>query len=217
MGEDTTHEGIDECSVFFFRLFLHTSKVDKQKGEKVKKMFGPFPSTTVSQIGQLVQSVLIAIPVLKEMLSLPEETPSPDTAQQGTQEQTESFLNSRPFGTEIRFNPVYNDVTELPADYSDEFTHSLSMGNGDTMDNEERSGDEFSIAPQDLSSRFPPFWLLDQLKLLFVNEDAREKCGAVINLLSGPECSEVIAEALFECLGDLGIELVHTLLENRLV
>ena len=210
MGEDATPEGLEEGAVFFFRLFLLSSKVDKQRGEKVRDMFGPFPSTVVTQIGQAVQSVLLTIPALKDMLSPPNTSLDPPP-----QEHKVSVLNSRPFGAEIRFSPVSSDATELPADYSDEFTHALSVENGDTMDNGIEFGDEFSTDTQDLSSRFPPYWLLDQLKMLFLQPEARNKCGIVINLLSCPEGDESVAESLFECLGDSGIELVHTLLENR--
>ena len=215
MGEDSTPDCIEEGSVFFFRLFLHSAKVDKQKGEKVRNMFGPFPSTVVTQIGQYVQSVLIAIPALKDMLSPADLSHTPDPPQGGTQEHTESVLNSRPFGAEIRFNQVTSDVTDLPDNYLDEFTHALSVTNRDTMDNGVDIGDEIGIETQD--SRFPPFWLLDQLKLLFLRGEARVKCGIVINILSSPEGTESVADSLFDCLGDTGIELVHTLLENRSV
>ena len=217
IGEDATPDGIEQGSIFFFRLFLSCSRVDKLKGQKIKEMFGPFLATVVSQIAQQVQNVLLAIPALKDMLS-PCDTSIPPT---GPRHRIESVLNARAFGSDIPFKPVtvyYSDVTELHSDYSDEFSNvlsSLSREQGELVEN--GIEDELFAETQDLSSSFPPYWLLDQLKMLYTGTEAREKCGTVINLLSGPDGDDLIAEPLFDCLGDTGVELVHILLENRLV
>ena len=187
------------------------------KGQKIKEMFGPFLSTLVSQIAQQVQSILITVPALKDMLSLCDTSIPPEDPRH----KIESVLNARSFGAEIPFKPVtvyYSDVTELNSDYTDEFSNilsSLSGEQGELLEN----GLEYELfaETQDLSSRFPPYWLLDQLKMLYPGTEAREKCGTVINLLSGAEVDDLIADPLFECLGDAGIELVHILLDNRLV
>ena len=213
IGEDATPGGIEQSSIFFFRLFLNCSRVDKLKGQKIKDMFGPFLHTVVSQIAQLVQNILTTIPALKDMLS-PCDTSVPPTDRR---HRIESVLNARTFGSDIPFKPVtvyHSDVTEMNSDYSDEFSNVLSSQSEELVENGKEEEIIFADT-QDLSSSFPPFWLLDQLKMLYPSPEAKEKCGTVINLLSGSEGADLIADTLFECLGDAGIELVHILLENR--
>ena len=216
IGGDATEESIEEGAVFFFRIFLHSGKVEKSQGQKIRDTFGPFSAGTVSQIALCVQRVLKAAPTLREMLSPYDTINTTPPAPTDTKDAPAHLnLNSRAFGVDIRFNPVSQegaDTPQLPDGYADEFTQILSLPNGDVTEN--GTDPAPPVEPQ-AKSRFPPFWLLDQLKKLFIVEEAREKCGTVINMLSGPEGDELVAETLFDCLGDSGIELVHTLVQYR--
>lgn len=218
--------GLDQAAIFFFRLFLYSSQVDKQQGQKIRDTFGPYPPSIVTKLAQTIQSVLQSVPQLKDMLDSSDDITNNRTDASEINGDTllnfDDIIDNKPFAADLVFSGYTHQnllpQEEFSEDDVDEFSYKSKPSK---LNNTPQMNGEIDVkltteqsTVQD-KSEFGPLWLLEQCHLIFLSDKAKEVCAICIDLLSGPDPDEAIAEPLLNCLGLERFEFVQYLLAYR--
>ena len=108
MGGDFSQGTVDSAAIFLFELFSVEPKMTRTHAEEIKRMFGPYPASTVNRICKTVERILTHLP-------------SGWTKHNDRMEAAKSTKKRKEFGHSIQFkyndgllDPPSSKETELP-------------------------------------------------------------------------------------------------------
>ena len=62
MGGDFSQGTVDSAAIFLFDLFSAEPKMTRSHAEEIRRMFGPYPASTVNRICKTVETILTSLP-----------------------------------------------------------------------------------------------------------------------------------------------------------
>ena len=173
VGGDFTQGTVDSAAIFLFELFSAEPKITRSHAEEIRRMFGPYPASTVNRICKTVERILTYLPSgwgkPADTVEVPQDTKKRKEFGHNIQfKYTNGFLDPPSPTVDISGYDSLSDSEEVPVKSKlVDFVASTLQSNSAMAAGKRTTGSEVSVVGARETNHAPHSseWLVEQCKV----------------------------------------------------